>query len=347
MRRSLSVLTLSVLISALTPAAVTAESTLWTLVASPLTATVGAQKVFALTGTNADPLADVLSSNEIGCVILDVPSNFTVASATVTGASDGNSWQVESIVSNRVTVHANSGGDRLESFDTVSFTVTATPTSAGSLAWGSRAFRDQNCGGSGALVDIPPVVVVTGTSQTPSPRPTATPTPRPTSTPTPLPLPSLPPSLPLPSIPGLLSTPHPTPTASDSRVDASSQPTPSPSAARPDASSSAGAIPPGTEGTPPTSGAGASQDPGDVTRPAVFRLPSVAGIDLGLGLGDLNLLGGIGTWVVPAATIGGAGLLVLLFIGLQAGGTLIWVPAVRRLRGDRTSRRRRRRRAIG
>jgi len=81
--------------------------------------------------------------------------------------------------------------------------------------------------------------------------------------------------------------------------------------------------------------------------PAVFRLPSGDGLDLGLGLGDLNLLSGFETWAVPAATVGGVGLLVVLFIGLQAGGTLIWVPAVRRLRGAKTSRRRRRRHAIG
>jgi hypothetical protein len=46
---------------------------------------------------------------------------------------------------------------------------------------------------------------------------------------------------------------------------------------------------------------------------------------------------------VPAATVGGMGLLVLLFVGLQAGATVVWVPAVRRLRGERRPRRRHRR----
>jgi hypothetical protein len=62
-------------------------------------------------------------------------------------------------------------------------------------------------------------------------------------------------------------------------------------------------------------------------------------VDVALGLGDLGLAGGLETWAVPAATVGGVGLLVLLFVGLQAGGTIIWLPAVRRLRGgDRRAR---------
>ncbi len=39
-------------------------------------------------------------------------------------------------------------------------------------------------------------------------------------------------------------------------------------------------------------------------------------------------------WIVPAATIGVPGLLILIWIGLQAVGAFAWMPAVRRLRGD-------------
>lgn len=37
-------------------------------------------------------------------------------------------------------------------------------------------------------------------------------------------------------------------------------------------------------------------------------------------------------WLVPAATFTAPGLLLLLWIALQAGGALAWAPAIRRLR---------------
>jgi len=57
-----------------------------------------------------------------------------------------------------------------------------------------------------------------------------------------------------------------------------------------------------------------------------------ATLDLGASVG---VLAGLETWAVPAAVIGGPGLLVLLWIALQAAGATIWIPAARRLRdGD-------------
>jgi hypothetical protein len=53
-----------------------------------------------------------------------------------------------------------------------------------------------------------------------------------------------------------------------------------------------------------------------------------------LGIGPLGLLTGAPTWVVPFATFGGPGLIVLLWVAAQAGGASIWIPAARRLRGD-------------
>jgi hypothetical protein len=46
------------------------------------------------------------------------------------------------------------------------------------------------------------------------------------------------------------------------------------------------------------------------------------------------MFAGLQVWAVPAATISMPGLFVLLWIALQAGGSLSWLPAVRRLRGD-------------
>jgi hypothetical protein len=58
-----------------------------------------------------------------------------------------------------------------------------------------------------------------------------------------------------------------------------------------------------------------------------------------LGLGTIGILAGLDTWVVPAAVMGGPGLLVLLWIALQAVGATVWVPAARRLKDGDASRR--------
>ena len=55
------------------------------------------------------------------------------------------------------------------------------------------------------------------------------------------------------------------------------------------------------------------------------------------------LLDGPLVWFVPGAAVGVPGLLVLLFIALQAAGAMAWVPAVRRMSGDSAPSQRRRR----
>jgi hypothetical protein len=55
---------------------------------------------------------------------------------------------------------------------------------------------------------------------------------------------------------------------------------------------------------------------------------------LEIGLGGVDILAGAEVWAVPAATIGVPGLLILLWVMLQAVGAVAWIPAVRRLRGD-------------
>jgi hypothetical protein len=77
---------------------------------------------------------------------------------------------------------------------------------------------------------------------------------------------------------------------------------------------------------------------GGVVPPAVGALPiaprvAFDGPELELGVGSIGLLSGVTTWVVPFATFGGPGLIVLLWVAAQAGGASIWIPAARRLRG--------------
>ncbi len=344
---------LAVLLALLAPIAATrAASLLWTLTASPLIATTGVQKVFTLTATNDDPLASLDSSREIGCVVVDVPGNFTVQAATVVATNAGEQWHIDSIAGNRVVVHTDSGGERLEFLDWVRFTITATPHNTGSLAWNSRAFRQQDCTGGAALLGIPPIVVVTGPVVTPAPTPTPVPTPKPTPkptpaptarpTPTPLPLPVPLPSLPipLPSI-GLPPGPEPEPT----RAPSSSAPRPSPEPTDAPASAAGGASDDGgfVGVLPPPGGGSAGGGGGGGGAPAVAPVandaPRVAFEEAQLDLGsmDVDLLAGIEVWSVPAATLGVPGILLLVWVALQAGGALAWIPAVKRLRGDEES----------
>ena len=334
-------------------------SLLWSLTASPLTATTGVQRVFTLTATNEDPLAAIDSSREIGCVFVDVPGNFSVAGAVVTGSNAGGGWHVDSVIANRVTVHTDSGGERLELLDWVRFTITATPQASGSIAWNARAYRQQDCSGGAALLGVPPLVIVTGAPVTPTPQPTPQPTPvptpkptpRPTPTPAPLPvpLPSLPvplPSLPLPSF-GQSPRPEPEPTGPPT----SSAPRPSaePSASEdggsgqpretdPDGAPAAGLPSSGASGGGGSGGGGAGVEGagGGAAAPVAADAPRV-GFDepqLGFGSMEIDLLAGVEIWSVPAATLGVPGILLIVWVALQAGGALAWIPAVKRLRGD-------------
>ena len=355
-------------------------SILWSITASPLTATTGVQKVFTLTAMNEDPLSALDSSAEIGCIVLDVPGNFAVAGAVVTGSNAGAGWHVDSIVGNRVTVHTDSGGDRLALLQWVRFTVTATPFKTGSLAWNARAFRQQDCTGSAALLGVPPIVVVTGPAVTPTPVPTPTPTPtprptpaptptpKPTPKPTPTPTPTPTPILPLPSVPlPLPSLPLPLPTSSPpsssppslplpssdtpsstpapSAPDAAPRPTTPEASASPDdqapaatpGSGSGGPPPasPPSDGTPSTAGGqpGIAGAPTDLFAPDAPSLAFEEG-RFDLGTVGVDLVGGLGVWTVPAATLGVPGILLIVWVALQAIGALAWIPAVKKLRGS-------------
>lgn len=333
MRGGRQILVQGALVAALLAAAPTpaahAESALWTLVASPLAATTGVPTTFTLTATNQDPAALDVSNAEIGCVVLDVPTNFVVGGAAVTGSDAGGAWHIDSIVGNRVTTHTDSGGDRLEYLQWVRFTVTATAMITGSPPWSARAFRQADCSGSGALLGVPPLVVVTGPVATPAPPapPTPVPTPVPTPNPTPqpiLPLPSLPPptSLPLPTSTVSPTNPAVTTATPVPRASAVSPERPSPSP-----SASENTTPPGRLG-PPRAGE-APREPAASGRLSV-RIDEGA---IRLDVGGLDTLGTVVTYAVPAAAFAVPGVLLILWVGLQTVGALAWIPAVRRLRG--------------
>lgn len=356
MRRIQVAVVLAVLIAAASPV-VAQAALLWTLVASPLTVSTGTSTNFSLTATTLDVLSP------IRCIEVEVPRNFDVEGF---GAAAGWTTSIAGSSGNRVRVSSTTGIGGLLNPLSTTFSIRARALSVGQLEWPADAFSRQDCGGSGSLVSVPPLVLVTGPTITPTPVPTPVPTPPPTPAPTPtlaptaaptptptpvvpslpLPLPSLP--LPLPSI-DLQPTPTPIPGATPpstpavngqepsrsqapgatpaatslgaqgSPADASSSPTPSPS----DADGFPGAVPT-IPGAGPVNG-----DPVEAPPRVGFEAGEVE-----LGLGTLGFMEVAIVWIVPAATIAGPGLLLLLVVALQATGALAWVPAVRRLRGD-------------
>lgn len=309
--------------------AMAAAVMLWTLVATPLTTTANQSTTFNLTATNLDPLTD------LGCIEVDVPSSFVVESAGTSTASNGATW-VAWPNGNVVFVRSLSGGGRLKIGQSVQFTIRARATAAGAFLWPNHAHNKQDCTGEDQAgvpltVTVLPQVLPTPTpTATPAPTsvPTATPKPAPTATPI-VPLPSLP----LPSVPAL-PTPRPTPGPVDSPTASSAASAAAEPSRSPAASEGTGAI--GSD--PPLTGSTGASGAGGVT---LARGLEDGSADLRVGVELLGLLDGEIVWFVPAASVALPGLLVILWVVLQAMGALAWIPAVRRMSdesGDRGSR---------
>jgi hypothetical protein len=282
----------------------TAGAVGWTLVGGPLTATVFQPTTYTFTATN------LAYGNDIGCVEIQLPATYVLDSLGTPSASNGEDWIAEPYGSDWILVHSESGGGRLEIGEWVTFSFTATATQAGAQLWGNHAHRQQDCSGADIEPGTMPMVVTPVLLPTPTPAPpTPPPPPPPPSQPTPAP----PPATPEP-------TPRPTPTS-----------TPEPSVAtEPDRPTPVVVVPPNE---PPSAGPAARMAP----------LPEGQTSSIGIGTEVFALLEGPLVWFVPGAAVGVPGLLVLLFIALQAAGAMAWLPAVRRMSGDPVPVRRRRR----
>jgi hypothetical protein len=203
-----------------------------------------------------------------------------------------------------VEVTSLSGIDHLDPLETVTFDLQLLPTQAGAWNWNNHVHVPQQC--TGPAYDGLAVTVVVA--------------PAIVSTPVPTPIPTLPT---LPPLPTPLPTLRPDPTASPAPT---STPRPSP--------------------TPQPVAAVGSSAPTDGAAPA-GRIADLSGADtelIRLGTDVLALLDAPLVWFVPGAAVGVPGLLVLLWIALQAVGALAWIPAVRRMSGEPIAMRRRRRR---
>jgi hypothetical protein len=282
----------------------TAGAVGWTLVGGPLTATVFQPTTYTFTATN------LAYGNDIGCVEIQLPATYVLDSLGTPSASNGEDWIAEPYGSDWILVHSESGGGRLEIGEWVTFSFTATATQVGAQLWGNHAHRQQDCSGADIEPGTMPMVVTPVLLPTPTPAPpTPPPPPPPPSQPTPAP----PPATPEP-------TPRPTPTS-----------TPEPSVAtEPDRPTPVVVVPPNE---PPSAGPAARMAP----------LPEGQTSSIGIGTEVFALLEGPLVWFVPGAAVGVPGLLVLLFIALQAAGAMAWLPAVRRMSGDPVPIRRRRR----
>lgn len=314
-----------------------AGGVLWTMTASPLTATVGTPTTLTLTATNLDPLLGVK------CVIAQIPSAIAPGDVWIAGSNTTAAWTT-SRSGQQVTAMINSGdgNEKLRVGDWVAFSVAGVPVQAGTFAITAVAYSNHGCSEGVRPLAAAPVIVISQAVIALPPPPDPTPTPAPTPTPEPiLVLPSVGPTLP-PLIP-VEATPRPTRRATPSPA-AAAQGAASPRA-EPTAVPSAAAVP-ATSPSPATASAatasaapdaslgtsGPRPDGGDALLAVSPR--GEPGEGLGLQLGQMATLEGLGVWAIPGAVVGGPGLAVILWVAIQAGAAMAWVPAVRRLRGD-------------
>lgn len=292
-----------------------AQVLIFTLVGTPLTVTQGQSTDFSFTATNLDP-------TPIACVEVLLPSEFWISGLGTSVASNGAPWSA-ALQDNWVLVHSDDGFGKLNTGDSVTFVVTALATEPGAFLWENHVHDTQDC--TGTNLDGPPLAVMVLPSSGPTPAPTATEAPTPAPTPTATHAPTATPT-PEATPP---ATPASTPLANDSPTPRPGDPSPSP-----DASGSARPSPPA-----PAPGGTSSGGP-DAVRVAPLDAADGGTGDLGVGLDVLALLDGPFVWIVPGAAVGVPGLLVLVFVALQAMGAMAWIPAVRRLGGDDRRRRR-------
>jgi Big-like domain-containing protein len=284
------------------------------LLSTPATVTI--------TITNASPVARPDAYSMASRRTLDVPAPGVLANDTDADADALVAELVDGGISGSLDLNPN-GAFRYTPGGGFSGTATFSYRVSDGLAWSAAT-----------------TVTLTVAAPTPTPTPTPiVPLPTPSAS---LPLPTLPlPSLPLPSS-SATASPSTSPGATAS-PRSSATPAPGQSGGDPTPSESAVALPSdgsGTDGGPPSPSSGGSTgagsgDPED-------HLPSIRFDERRLDLdgASVGLLAGVEIWAVPAATIALPGLLVLIWVVLQAVGAMAWIPAARRLRGEDRARHR-------
>ena len=274
----------------------------YTFIVTPLVVTVGSVTTFTFTVRNGD-------TQQIGCVDVLLPSALSISSLGTPAPSNGLPWS-STRSGQRVLVSSNTTSGRLKTAQWVTFTVTARATTAGAYLFDYHVHTRRDCTGKSLPGTVTvPLTVLPAATPLPTASPTVGPTPEPADTPTPSPR----------------RTPGPGPRATPNAPTPTPRPSPSAGASAPVPSPSPSSEPNVIQVAPLGPGGGGGGDDGD----------------LGVGVDMLTLLDSPFEWAVPGAVVGVPGLLVVLFVVLQAVGALAWIPAVRRM-GDQDDRRRRR-----
>jgi len=337
-----------------------ARSTAWSLTRSPASVTQGQPTSIAFVATNT---GDGSGGSVIGCIVLAVPPQFSVATASIDAKPAGKTWTAKEAPGpggyTLVTLAAKDDGSRLKGgsgAEAVGFSVQATGLQSGVTDWIAVVYHKVQCSSDMNMTkDIQ--VTVTGAGPTPTPPPTPKPTPTPTPTPTPGPTPTPTPT----AAPTPRPTPSPVPTATPLATstpvspelptptplgspDATPTTDPSPSGPTSTPSSSADPIAtpepqPGSSAAPGAGGTGGTGgDGGDPPPGAAFTIAASSSGGQGADaqtFGDdfaqfAAFFGRAFDWAVPGFALAGPGLLLILAIAAQTAGALAWLPIVRR-----------------
>jgi len=248
---------------------------MWTLSASPQIATVGSQVAVTLTVQNVGGDG---GGDEITCVILDVPTSFSISEVAIVSVKGETSasvhgWQSATSSGSGVTriTFKDPADDNplvgLPIGDKALFRVTGTAQAAGTMTWSGQAFDkpgssgEPRCGSgtfprlnvslnvAGTATPAPTPTLTPAPTPAPTPRPTATPTPRPTAGATATPAPTAKPTA------AATSTPPPTPQPA---AGATTTPTRTPG---PTAAPTQTTAPTGAPGVSPNSGPESASSP--------------------------------------------------------------------------------------
>ncbi len=287
------------------------------VVYSPLVVAVGDVTNYTFTFTNSDPT----DTTGIRCAEVLFPDEFYISNLGTPTASNGRPW-TSSQLGQWVLVYSGGGGGRLRVGQSVTFTVTALATAQGTFTFDNHVHLTSGCDDANINGTPLPFTVLPNIIPTPTPTPAPTASPKPTPAPTATPAATPPPSPRHTPDPGPHKTPDPaTPTPVPTETP-SLRPTATARPSVPEPEPSPSSNPPAMQVAPLSDGGDGPTN------------------DLGVGVDVLTLLDSPFDWVVPGAAVGVPGLLVVLFVGLQAAGALAWIPAVRRM-GEGDDRRRR------
>lgn len=295
----------------------TAPLPAFTFAASPLIVSVGDVTDYTFTFTKVGPVG----SQSIRCAEVLFPDELWISGVGTPTVSNNGSWSAAQ-QGQWIIAKVNGGGGSVHTGESVTFTVTALAASAGAFDFYNHVHSASECDdtnnyGTPAVLTVVPGIV-------PTPSPTATPRPSPTATPTATPKPTVVPT------PG---TPRPTPTATPGAATPTSTPTPT-------------ATPHASARPAPPSPAPRASSPPQVIQVAPLTDGGGSGgqaDNVGVGVDVLTMVASPFDWILPGAPVALPGLLVILFVVLQAVGALAWIPAVRRLDEEDDDPRRRRR----